>query len=148
LSKFSGFTGLGPLLVTKLQQTLPSRLKVFSARDLASAPANSQIVPAVHVLADGWKPNETESNPTAPLLITFRYAVVLVVRDVMSPQSAVAAHAELDVLISQVLSALHQTKLAGYGAIHCVGAQPEQYDNGSVFYPLIFECPVSYFKTT
>ena len=132
------FLALGPELMARLRDCLPSGLHVLSAADLSGVTEERQLTPAVHVVYQGYQVQEASHNgKTARLQQT--WLVVVATRNVRGLASGGDARAQAGNLAAGVLQALMGHLLPSAIKPLTLGSAPAaRYSAGAQYLPLAF----------
>ncbi len=132
------FLSLEPLLVEHLKATVPAvNGKVFAASDLEGVEERSQPKPAIHVIYNGYRIEQSQAAAKRAL-VQQSWSVVVVVRNVRA--TGERARSEGGALLRHVLEACLGWKPSPEHSALELGAPVYRttYRNGAVYLPLLF----------
>lgn len=129
------FLALLPLVVARLQESLPKRVYVLSTDDLASITDSKQPAPAVHVVYEGYSP---EKNGPGWEEVQIKLQTVVVVRNVAVLSNPALPAAAGGALMSLVVRSLRPwvPPLEGYGSLHLAPPFKAGFSTGFAYLPI------------
>lgn len=133
------FFDIEKLMIDRLVQELPETVRVFSAADLASVPANAQVVPAVHVVYGGFEVTEVKNDRKSAKVRQTWYAVP-VVRNVANQIDGKGARSVSSELVDLTFDALAGWKPgSAYFPLEPVTPPAPLWKKGLFYIPLAFK---------
>jgi len=133
---------LEPALLAKLKQVLAGQtpaVYVLSADDLAGVAEEKQLVPAVHLVYQGYRVVQDSRSDGLAARIEQTWLVVVVTRNVANLKSADAVRSQAGVLCAQVLAGLMGFKAAGsVGPLKLATGPGAAVSKGFGYVPLAF----------
>lgn len=133
---------LEPELMARLQSALAAttpKVHVLSADDLAGVKEEQQLVPAVHLVYQGYRVAESRHDGKAAR-INQTWLAVVVTRNVANLKSADAARKQAGTLAGRVTQALMGFKAASAsGPLKLVSGPGAGFNKGFGYLPLAFE---------
>lgn len=130
------FLDLEQPLVDRLNDQLPSNLRVLTVADLAGVTEGTQPTPAVHVKYDTYRVLETRSDGRAARVEEYWWTVVAV-RNVSRMHSGEAARSEARPIVQQIKGALMGWQVDGLAdPLFLANAPRAGYRAGFLYLPL------------
>jgi len=134
---------LEPELMERLRTELAGqtpKVYLLSADDLAGVKEEQQLVPAVHLVYQGYRVQEGGRSDGKAARIVQTWLAVVVTRNVVNLKSADAARKQAGTLASLVTGALMGFKPASAsGPLKLTNAPGAGFSNGFGYLPLAFE---------
>jgi len=133
---------LEPELLARLKTVLAGQtpaVHVLSADDLAGVKEEQQLVPAVHLLYQGYRVTQASRADGRAARIEQTWLAVVATRNVANLKSADAARAQAGLLAGQVAKGLMGFKAAGAaGPLKLATAPGAGFNKGYGYLPLAF----------
>ena len=131
----NNFLSAEPLLMARIKDKA-GLSNVFSTIDLQGVTEKSQVVPAVHVIFDGYKPVSKAGNPDV-IKLQQSWIIVVVVRNVSATHEASAVNEDAGPYILNAIQSLQGYKLSNeHSAIEIVAAPAPLIRAGFGYYPI------------
>ena len=145
----NNFLGAEPLIIARLKAVLPDDVHVLSAAELAKIAGEQQPTPAVHVVYDGYRTEDTKVPAVARVVQS--WITVVVARNVADIEQGFHARQAAGPLASQVVEALYRHTLKndkgeafGNGPLRLAAAPNPGFDDGHFYLPLAWDCPINF----